>query len=166
MPRLGVRTSYTFSRSDFRYSDDTGDGSRELDQDHLDELSSHFIAVEILTYMLPADARFTPYGGAGVVGGWYVVDENAQHIQSRDERRLFRTGAIGTLGLQASVGGSIAIRVEAVSSNVRNPFAGGVSFRPTGGTSLDEPRRVSKTDYRIAFVYRFGRDITRTASGR
>ena len=164
MPRLGVRASYTFARSEFQYRDDTGDGSTDLDQDNLDELRSHFFAIEVLTYVLRSNAPFTPYGGAGFVGGWHVVQESSEHIQWQADRSLFRTGAIGTLGLQARLGGGLRVRVEAVSSTVKSPFRGRRSFHATGGTTLHEPRRVSKTDYRIAFVYDVRGPGTRTAS--
>jgi hypothetical protein len=166
MPRVGIRTSYTYAQSEFRFRDDTGDGSDGFDVNDAGKLGSHFATLELITYMLRARAPITPYASAGFAGAWWVLDEDAQQIQPGGARTEFRTGAVATLGLQAALGATAGIRLEAVTANVRNPFGGRESFRALGGTTIDEPNRVSKTDYRLAIVYRFGGAPQRTASRR
>ena len=156
MPRAGLRTSYTFAESDFRFRDDTGNGAETLNIDDVGRLRSHFAAVELITYMLGAQAPVTPYASAGIVGAWWDLDEDTPQIRAGAERTEFRLGGVATVGLHAGLGMGLGVRLEAVRAHVVNPFTGRESFQALGGTTIDEPGRVNKTDYRFALVYNIG----------
>jgi outer membrane protein W len=146
------------------FRDDTGNGSERLDVDDLGTLKQHVGTVELLRYMLAPRRAIVPYGSAGFVGTWWMLDDNTARIDDAGGKTQFRFGAIGSLGVQLHATESIDIRVEAASMSVRNPFAGGNSFRALGGTTIDEPTRVNRTDFRLAAVYNFGGTVsTRTA---
>jgi opacity protein-like surface antigen len=168
MPRVGVRAGYTYSEADLRFEDDTGNGSDVLDFDDVGTLAAHVASIELMSYMLGADSRLTPYGGAGFVATWFVLDDGATQVQPGGDQTQFRTGAVATLGLQAALGAGFVLRLDAATASIRSPFAGGDAFLVNGGTTIDEPRRVNKTDFRLALAYRFGGDddLQRTRANR
>lgn len=158
MPRVELRVNYTFGSSDLVFRDDTGDDSGFLDLEDVGRLRSHVAAIELVRYLLPAQAAVTAYGSAGIVAAWWVLEPDADLVQEPAENKaLFRTGAIGTLGLQLKLAKGLGVRLEAASASVGNPFTGRESFRSRAGTTIEEPGRVSKTDFRLALVYSFGK---------
>jgi opacity protein-like surface antigen len=157
MPQLGLRLSYTYTSSNLAFRTDDGDGSNALDIDDVGKLQSHAAAVEFIRYVLPARAPITPYGSAGFVGVWWMLDEESALVSAPTGSRQFRFGALATIGLQLRLAERVSARFEATSSTVRNPFTGNESFQSFGGVTVDEPTRVNTTDYRVAGVYYFGR---------
>jgi hypothetical protein len=154
--RTGLRLSYTFASADLAFKDYSGDDSELLDRDELGTLQSHLAAVEIIRYMLPPSVSITPYATAGLVGTWWVLEDEAELIEPTGGRTQFRFGGIVSLGLQARLTDKLTARLEATSASVRNPFTGQESNRAMGGTTIDEPGRVGKNDYRFALLYAFG----------
>jgi hypothetical protein len=155
--RTGLRLSYTFASADLAFRDYSGDDSGVLDRDELGTLESHVAAVEIIRYMLPPSVAITPYATAGLVGAWWVLEDEAVMIEPTGGRTQFRVGGLVTIGMQANLTDALAVRLEASSASVRNPFTGRESYRANDGTTIDEPGRVGKSDYRFALVYSFGR---------
>ena len=156
LPRMGWRLDYTYASSDLEYRTDIGDGSEAFDLDDVASLSSHVVSAEIVRYLLPTTATVTPYASAGLLGAWWVLDERTPATVIDDDTH-FRFGALGSLGLQFRLGDHIRARLEAVTTSSRNPFTGKDSFRATTGVTVDEPGRVSRTDFRLVGVYSFGR---------
>ena len=171
--RTGFRMSYTYSSNDLEFRTDNGDDSFDLDVSDVASLNSHVVSAEIVRYMLPARSGFTPYGSAGLVGTWWVLDQSSALVVPGGGSTQFRFGAIGSIGLQAKLSNNFFLRLEDAFATVRSPFTGQESFRSLGGTTIDEPTRITKTDFRLAAVYRFGKPhqpraavTTRRRSGR
>jgi opacity protein-like surface antigen len=156
LPRVGVRLSYTYTDSDLSYRTDDGDGSEVLDVDDTGALRSHIAAIEIIRYMFPARNTVTPYASAGVLGTWWVLDEESLLVTAAGGSTQFRFGALASFGVQFNIGGGVHGRLEVASQSVRNPFTGDQSFLAAGATTIDEPGRVTKTDFRLVLVHRFG----------
>ncbi|HSL69601.1 MAG TPA: outer membrane beta-barrel protein [Longimicrobiales bacterium] len=166
MSRMGLRLSYTAGSSDLVFRTDNGDESENLDLDNVGTLQSHVAAIEIVRYVLRSSATINPYGSAGFVGTWWVLDEESQFVAPAGGDTQFRLGAIASLGLQARLTDDLDLRVEAASGSIRNPFTGRDSFRALGGTTIEEPTRVNKTDFRLVGVYNFGRSARDRAANR
>lgn len=156
LPRVGVRLSYTYTNSDLSYRTDDGDGSEVLDVDDTGSLRSHIAAIEIIRYMFPARTSLTPYASAGVLGTWWVLDEESLLVTAGGGSTQFRFGALASFGVQFTIGGGVHGRLEIASQSVRNPFTGDESFLAAGATTIDEPGRVNKTDFRLAILHSFG----------
>ena len=163
LPRMGWRLDFTYASSDLQYRTDIGNGSRAFDVDDLATLSSYVLSVEILRYMLPATSAITPYASAGLLGAWWTLDERTPAAVVGDGTE-FRFGALASLGLQLAYGNHLRARLEAVTASSRNPFTGRDSFMATTGATIDEPGRVSRTDWRLVGVYSFGRSTSEERS--
>jgi hypothetical protein len=59
--------------------------------------------------------------------------------------------------LQVKVSDRWDVRAEATTASVRNPFTGRESYTALGGVTIDEPSRVSKRDFKLAFMYNFSK---------
>lgn len=157
MLRSAFRMSYTYSSSDLMFRTDDGDGSEQLDIENTGTLQRHVAAVEVVRYMFPGRSAVTPYGSAGLVGAWWVLDQESALIAPEGGSTQFRIGALATFGLQVQLSGHTGARFEVATSSIRNPFTGNESYRAQGGVTIDEPTRVSQTDFRLGAVYYFGR---------
>jgi opacity protein-like surface antigen len=161
LPRVGWRGSYTYSESDLEFRSDDGDGSSTLDLDDVGFLQTHFATLEIVRYVLPTQASITPYGSAGLVAAWWMLDgDETSLVETVGGSTQFRFGALATFGVQFRMSESWNARIEYASASVRNPFTGGESFRALGGVTIDEPTRVNKSDIRLVGVYHFGKAET------
>jgi hypothetical protein len=157
MSRVGIRVSYAFGSMELAFRDDTGNGSERLDAEDLGTMKQHVAAAEVVRYMVSPRRAIVPYGSAGFVGTWWMLDDDVARLDDTGGRTQFRFGAVGSLGVQLHANDHFDVRLEAASMSVRNPFAGSESFRALGGTTIDEPTRVSRTDFRLSAVYNFGR---------
>jgi hypothetical protein len=157
LPRTGFRLSYTFASSDLVFRTDNGNGSEMFDVEDGGTLQSHTAAVEVLRYMLPPQSFVTPFATAGVLGAWWVLDDESALIARSGGSTQFRLGALATFGVQATLGDGFSARFEVASASVRNPFTGNESFQAMGGTTIDEPGRVNHTDFRLSVAYSFGK---------
>ena len=155
--RSAFRMSYTYSSSDLMFRTDDGDGSETLDIEETGSLQRHVAAIEVVRYMFPARSTVTPYGSAGLVGTWWMLDQTSPLIAPEGGSTQFRLGALATFGLQVQLASHMGARFEVASTSVRNPFTGNESYRAQDGVTIDEPTRVSQTDFRLGFVYYFGR---------
>jgi hypothetical protein len=155
--RTGSRLTYTYTHSDLVFRTDNGDDSHALDMNDIGELRSHAVSLEVMRYMLPARADITPYATAGIVGAWWVLDEESDMVVPSGGSTQFRPGGLATFGLQGKLNDHVSARLEGSFASVRNPFTGNESFRALGGTTLDEPTRVGKNDFRVIVVYHFSR---------
>lgn len=159
LPRTGWRLDYTYASSDLEYRTDIGNGSEAFDVDDVATISSHVVSVEVVRYMLPTTAVVTPYASAGVLGAWWSLNAPTPGGVA-DNGTEFRFGALASIGMQFRLGKHVRARLEALTASSRNPFTGNDSFRATNGTTIDEPGRVSRTDFRLVGVYSFGRERT------
>jgi hypothetical protein len=107
--------------------------------------------------MLPSAAKVTPYVSAGLLGNWWVLDQETSMAVPSGGDTQFRGGALGSFGLQVRATRNLDLRAEVASHTARNPFTGRESFRAMGGTTIEEPSRVGRTDFRFAILYSFGK---------
>ena len=157
--RSGVRASYSFSAADMKFRTDNGDGSEDLDFEDSSSLQNHILSAEVIRYMLPSRAPITPYGSAGLVGNWWVLDESSPFVVASGGSTQFRLGATASFGVQFQFAGYSAARLEVASTSIRSPFTGKDSFVAPGGVTVDEPTRVTQTDFKMAAVLYFGRAV-------
>ena len=155
--RVGARLNYTYGSADLAFDTDDGNGSTGGDLDDLGRIQTHLASIELLRYLLPSRAAITPYGGAGFVATWWVFDQNHSIVQAPGGTTQFRVGAMAILGLQVKLSDHWDVRAEATTANVRNPFTGGESYTALGGSTIDEPTRVSKRDFKLAFMYNWSK---------
>jgi hypothetical protein len=153
----GFRLGYTYASNDLEFRTDNGDGSTALDVDNIGTLKTHTASVEVMRYMLPARAAFTPYGTVGLVGTWWVLDQNSALIVPAGGSTQFRWGGVATVGFQGRLSEQLNLRLEYVKASTGSPFNGEHSFRIATGSTIDKPTRASKTDYRLAVVYYLSR---------
>jgi hypothetical protein len=156
LTKTGLRLGYTYSSGDLSFLTDMGDGSEAFDVRKFTTLTTHVVDVEILNYMTPARSSIAPYAAIGLSGAWFSADDNSALVLKSGGSTQFRWGAQASFGEQFHLGDGLYTQLEASSHSLGNPFSGQNSFTATGGTTIDEPSRVNKTDYRLAFVYRFG----------
>jgi hypothetical protein len=159
LPRTGARLSYTYGTSDLEYKTDVGNGSAMLDVDEVGGIKSHTVALEVIRYMLPSAAKVTPYVSAGLLGNWWVLRQETSLAVPSGGDTQFRGGALGSFGLQVRATRNIDVRGEVSTHTARNPFTGRESFRAMGGTTIEEPSRVGRTDFRLAIAYSFGKPV-------
>jgi len=152
----GVRASYTYSSGDLSFLTDLGTGSEALDVAKVSTLTTHVADLELVNYMTPAHSGVAPYAAVGLTGSWFSTDAASASIRRSGGSSQFRWGGVTSFGVQFHVAHGLYTQLEASSHSLGNPFSGRRSFTATGGTTVDEPRRVNKTDYRLVLVYRFG----------
>jgi len=151
----GLRASYTYSTGDLSFLTDLGTGSEALDVSKISTLTTHVVDVELVNYMTPAHSGVAPYAAVGLTGSWFTSDAASAVILRSGGSPQFRWGGVASCGVQFHVADGLYTQLEASSHSLGNPFSGTRSFTATGGTTIDEPRRVNKTDYRLVLVYRF-----------
>jgi hypothetical protein len=152
----GLRASYTYSSGDLSWITDLGTGSEALNVPKVSTLTTHVADLELINYMTPARAAIAPYAAVGLTGSWFTVDSSSTAVLRSGGSPQFRWGGVASFGMQFHVSDGLFTQLEASSHSLGNPFAGEHSFTAPGGTTIDEPRRLNKTDFRIVFVYRFG----------
>ena len=153
--RMGFRANYTYTDNTMQFTTSNGDGSHTLDLGGIGTLKSHVASVEIVKYMLPARALFTPYATAGLLGAWWVLDGGQPTLNDPGGSSQFRWGGLVTFGFQSSFANHWGVRLEASKASIGSPFSGRNSFTAPSGWTMDEPTSVGQTDYRLAGVYYF-----------
>lgn len=154
--RLGLRASYTFTSHNLNYKTDDGTGSDALNIDDVGRVKSSTLEFEIMKYMLPSRAAVTPYGTLGFHTTWWSLDEKSPLVTSNGTTP-FSYGPLFSFGVQVKATDHFSGRLEASLSSGHNPFTGNKSFRALSGPTIDEPTSVSRSNYRIAGVYHFGK---------
>ena len=155
LPRTQARLAFTHSSTDLDYRDDTGNGSASLDLDGIGGLASEVVALELTRFLVQENSVAVPYASAGFVGAWWVLDDAASIVTAPGGTQ-FRWGGTATVGVQFRVASAFRFRFEAATASIGNPFKGSDSFITDVGRTIDEPNRVTKRDFRIAFAYVFG----------
>lgn len=154
--RMGLRASYTFASNDLNFRTDDGNGTDALDIDDVGTLKSHTLELEVMRYMLPSRASFTPYGTLGFHTTWWQLDEESPLVTSNGASP-FSYGPLFSFGVQFKATEKFSGRLEASLSSGHNPFTGNKSFRALSGPTIDEPTSIGRSNYRLAGVYHFGR---------
>jgi opacity protein-like surface antigen len=162
--RMGLRMNYSFSSSGLNFKTDDGNGSNALNIDDVATLKTHTVALEVMRYMLPSRAAITPYGTLGIQGTWWVLDEKSPLVTSSGASTPFAFGPLFSFGVQVKASDNWSGRAELALSSGHNPFTGNQSFRALSGPTIDEPSSVSRTEYRLAGVYHFGKAKPATAT--
>jgi hypothetical protein len=157
LPRTGARLTYTYGTSDLVYRTDVGNGSEMLDIDEVGGIKSHTLTFEAIRYMLPSAAKVTPFFTAGLIANWWVLNEETSLAVPSGGSTQFRGGALGSFGVQVRATRNLDLRAEVVTETTRNPFTGRDSYRAMGGTTIEEPSRVGRTDFRFAILYSWGK---------
>lgn len=155
--RMGFRASYTYTSRDLNFKTNNGNGSNALNIDDVGTLKTHTAALEVMRYMLPTRAAINPYGTLGIQGSWWVLDEKSPLVTSSGASTQFSGSPLFSFGVQFKASDKWSGRLEAALSSGRNPFTGNRSFRAFAGPTIDEPTSISRTDFRLAGVYHFGR---------
>jgi len=154
--RMGFRVNYTFSSSGLNFKTDDGTGSDALNVNDVGTVKTHTLALEVMRYMLPWRAPITPYGTLGIQGTWWVLDEKSPLVTSNGTTP-FALGPVFSFGVQVKATDKWSGRLEASLSSGHNPFTGNSSFRALSGQTIDESTSQSRTEYRLAGVYHFGK---------
>lgn len=160
LPRTAVRIAFTRMSTDLEYEDDTGVRSGTFELGDVAGLDSNVLSFEAIRTLFPTWARLTPYGGFGVALVWWNLDEvgPAPPIIAGDgDHTQFRLGGVAILGMQFRPARRWAVRLEASTFGIGNPFTGNASFVPVTGFTIDEPTHVRQTHIRLAAAYTFGR---------
>lgn len=160
LPRTSVRLAFTRTSTDLEYEDDTGTGSDIFDVDDVAELASNVLSLEVIRTLFPARARLTPYGGLGIALTWWNLDEESLLpliVAGDGDDTQFRFAGVAVLGMQYRPARRWAIRLEATTFKIGNPFTGDESYIPVTGFTIDEPSHVRQTHFRLAAAYTFGR---------
>jgi len=158
--RMGLRASYTYRQSKLNFKTNNGDGSDALNINDVGTLKSNTLALEVMRYMLPSRAAFTPYGTLGIQTTWWSLDEKSPLVTSSGASTPFSISPLFSFGVQFKATNKWSGRLEATLSSGHNPFTGEKSFRASSGPTIDEPSSVNRTDFRVAAVYRFGKAKT------
>jgi hypothetical protein len=156
LTRLGFRINYAFSSSNLNFKTDNGNGSSALNIDDVGTIKTNTINLEVMSYMLPSRSAFTPYGTLGVQGTWWSLHEKSALLTSNGTTP-FAIGPLFSFGVQVKAAERWSGRAEMSLSSGHNPFTGSTSFRAVSGPTIDEPASVSRTEYRLAAVYYFGK---------
>lgn len=154
--RMGFRANYTFTSSNLNFKTDDGTGSSALNINDVGTLRSHTASLEVMRYMLPWRAAINPYGTLGIQGTWWVLDEKSPLVRSNGTTP-FALGPLFSFGVQVKATENLGARLELSLASGRNPFTGSQSFRALSGPTIDEPSSTSRTEYRLAGVYHFGK---------
>jgi len=154
--RMGLRASYTFASNNLNFKTDDGNGSDVLDIDDVGTLRSQTVELEVMRYMLPSRSAITPYGTLGFHMTWWSLNEKSPLVTSNDASP-FSYGPLFSFGVQVKASDHFSGRLEASLSSGHNPFTGKTSFRALSGPTIDEPSSTSRSNYRIAGVYHFGK---------
>ena len=154
--RMGFRANYTFTSNKLNFRTNDGNGSSALDIDNVGTVKSNTLALEVMRYMLPSRAAITPYGTLGIQARWWSLSENSPLVSSSGTTP-FSFGPLFSFGVQVKATEKWSGRLEASLSSGGNPFTGKNSFRALSGPTIDEGSSVSRTEYRLAGVYHFGR---------
>jgi opacity protein-like surface antigen len=154
--RMGLRANYTFASNDLKFKTDDGTGSDALNIDDVGTLKSHTLELEVMRYMLPSRAMFTPYGTLGFHTTWWSLNDESPLVTSNDASP-FSYGPLFSFGVQFRPNHHWSGRLEAALSSGHNPFTGNKSFRALSGPTIDEPSSIGRSEYRIAGVYHFGK---------
>ena len=157
--RMGFRANYTFTSSNLNFKTDDGNGSNALNINDVGTIRTHTLAFEVMRYMLPSRAAITPYGTLGIQARWWVLDENSPFIRTNGVTP-FALGPLFSFGMQVKASDRWSSRLEASLSSGHNPFTGKSSFRALSGPTIEESSSVSRTEYRVAGVYYFGKAKT------
>jgi opacity protein-like surface antigen len=154
--RMGFRASYTYSSSTLNFRTDNGNGSKALNIDDVGTLKAQTVTLEVMRYMLPSRAAFTPYGTLGIQGTWWLLDEKSPLVTGIGASTPFSVSPLFSFGVQFRASHRFSGRLEATLSSGHNPFTGNKSFRSLVGPVIDEPTSINRTDFRLAGVYHFG----------
>lgn len=153
--RTLIRIGFARVTGDLAYDDDTGDGGNLLTEDDLGDISANILSLEAGRFFFDEDDRFSPYARAGfAVSWWGLDDESGEFFDDGDETRW---GATGALGVQFRITRRVALRLEAETSRLRNPFTGHESFIAETGFTIDEPSTISVNAYRAMLSFNLGR---------
>jgi len=153
--RMGFRAAYTFTSNTLEFTTSNGDGTHTLDLGSVATLKSHTASVEIVRYMLPARALFTPYATAGLQGTWWQLSDETVAVDAAGGSTQFRWGGLVTFGFASSFWNHWGARIEATKAGIGSPFSGRNSFRAPSGWTIDEPTSVGQSNYRLMGVYYF-----------
>ena len=164
--RTGFRLDYTFASGELEYRSDNGDGTNIFDINDVGKIKSHTVSLEVLRYLLPARAKFSPYGSVGLLGTWWVLDQETPLVIPAGGSTQFRFGALASLGVRGQITDRFDVRLEAQKNSVLNPFSGHNSFRALAGVTIDEPTRVSQNDFRLYAVYHLRKHERSTAADK
>jgi outer membrane protein W len=166
--KLGARLGWTYTNTNMQFKDFSGTGSNLLDVENLGKLKSNIAALDLVHYFVGSRSLIAPYAGAGLAGVWSSLgSENAALITPGGSQQ-FHMGINANVGVQVRVIPQLFGRLEWNTMGTHNPFNGNRSYKTAGGSTFDEPSRVSKTEWRFAAAYYLGKtskqpDMTATA---
>lgn len=145
--QTGVHLGLNWARRELEFRDNTGTGSRILDEDDLADLSSWVLSLELVRLLVDRPWRVVPYATAGVSGVWWrLSDQDARdEIRRNDSGTRFRVGAVGGVGARYRASDRVGLRLEFAAFALGNPFDGRDSFTTTSGRILKLPNVYDST---------------------
>jgi hypothetical protein len=153
-----LRLGFTWAPTELEFENDRGLGG-ELEEEGLTDLNAYVLSLDVLSYFFGEDRRLAPYAVAGVVGGWWSLEEGEEFGAGEivaEEDTQFRSGTVLGTGLQFRATPRLLLRLEATTAQLGNPFDGEDAFRVSSGTTFDEPERVPVTRFTVNLAYAFG----------
>lgn len=156
LDKTGVRLGVTWAPTEFEFDDDTPlEDDEFFDQDDVADLGVFVTSLDVQQYLLdPDENRVAPYANAGFAAAWWNLDDDATAILASDDRE-FRWGGVGGIGVQVGINDNWAVRAEASTFGLGNPFDDDDSYRVADPVFLtfDEPSTVRMSRFTLALTY-------------
>jgi opacity protein-like surface antigen len=155
--QLGLRLGWTYTNATMQFKDYSGSGSELLQSNDLGKLKSNVAALDVVHYFVGSRSLISPYAGAGIAGVWSALGPQGTELITPGGSQQFHLGINANVGVQVRVIPQLFGRAEWNTMGTQNPFNGNRSYKTTSGDSFDEPSRLSKTEWRFAAAYYFGK---------
>lgn len=162
----GARLGLTWAPTELEFDDDTPLNDDDLlDVDDVADLGVLVLSLDVLQYLVdPDENTVAPYANAGFAATWWDLDEedddedDAEAILGDDDSE-FRWGGLGGIGIQVGLADKWALRAEATTFALGNPFDGDDAFDVANPAfvTFDEPSTVRMTRFSLALTYNFMR---------
>ncbi len=152
--QTAVRASFLYAPATLEFRDDTGTGSTRLDRNNLADLHAAVVSGDVLQFVVDQRRPIAPYAVAGFAAGFWSLNNAADEIAGgASGSRETRFGSVVGVGVQLRATPGLALRLEATSDRLGNPFDGNDSFRVTSGDTFDEPSKSDVNRISLALVF-------------
>lgn len=155
--KLGVRLGWAQTNTGMEFRDYNGTGSNALDVDEIGHLKTNIASLDVVHYFVGSRSLVSPYAGAGVAGVWSSLGPEGDALATPGGSQQFHFGIDASLGVQVRIFDQLFSRFEWASTGSHNPFNGNRSYRASGGSTIDEPTRIAKTEWRFGASYYLGK---------
>jgi len=166
-----IRLGYMYTPTSLQFRDWRGIGSDLLNVRDLGDLHTNTVSLEAQHYFVGSRSLVSPYAGAGVAAVWSHLSPNivANSVFNPTVPTVFLTtpggaqkfgwAATANIGAQVRVTDELYGRLECATMGTPNPFNGNRSYQSPFGVTYDQPSRTSKSEWRVAAAYYFGKPM-------